>query len=133
MGDTGRSAQFLDLQPVRERLIRRFDLHAVAQELGGGPARYWMTPDGAGQIGFITALSQCFCASCNRVRLGVEGTLYLCLGQSATFDFAPLLRDNVSDAELDAAIHQAIALKPENHDFNAAPHQVMRFMSQTGG
>ena len=27
-------------------------------------------------------MSQHFCASCNQVRLGVDGTLYLCLGQN---------------------------------------------------
>ena len=133
MGDTGRNSQYLDLQPVRERLQKRFGLVPQAQELGGGPARYWQTEDGRGNIGFITPISQHFCATCNRVRLSVDGTLYLCLGQEERFEFRPLLRAGASDEELDAALRHAIELKPERHEFREQPGKIMRFMSQTGG
>ncbi|GGP25218.1 cyclic pyranopterin monophosphate synthase [Silvimonas amylolytica] len=133
MGQTGRNAQYLDLGPVRERLVTRFGLVPEVRELGGGPARYWATPDGAGRIGFITPISQHFCATCNRVRLAVDGTLYMCLGQEERFEFRPLLRDGASDAELEAAIREAIELKPERHEFREQPGKIVRFMSQTGG
>ncbi|WP_148714126.1 GTP 3',8-cyclase MoaA [Chitinolyticbacter meiyuanensis] len=133
MGDTGRNAQYLDLGPVRDTLVAQFGLLPEALELGGGPARYWRTVDGAGRIGFITPISQHFCASCNRVRLAVDGTLYLCLGQEAKFEFRPLLRGGATDAELEAAIRHAIDLKPERHEFTEQPTKIMRFMSQTGG
>jgi cyclic pyranopterin phosphate synthase len=133
MGATGRNTAYLDLQPVQARLTERFDLVPQAQELGGGPARYLATRDGRSSIGFITPLSQHFCATCNRVRLSVDGTLYLCLGQEEKFEFRPLLRGGAGDAELEAAIRHAIELKPDKHDFNARPEQIVRFMSQTGG
>ncbi|HFE31812.1 MAG TPA: GTP 3',8-cyclase MoaA, partial [Gammaproteobacteria bacterium] len=85
------------------------------------------------RIGFITPLSQHFCETCNRVRLSVDGTLYLCLGQDHKFELRPLLRSGITDAELDDAIRQAIGLKPERHEFNDKPGQVVRFMSMTGG
>ncbi|WP_053937360.1 GTP 3',8-cyclase MoaA [Amantichitinum ursilacus] len=133
MGATGRNAQYLDLGPVRDRLVARYGMRAETHELGGGPARYWTTADGRGQIGFITPISQHFCATCNRVRLAVDGTLYMCLGQEERYEFRPLLRDGVSDAELEAAIREAIELKPERHEFLEAPGKIIRFMSQTGG
>ena len=133
MGATGRNAQYMPLAEVRERLIARFGLVAQAKELGGGPARYLATPDGCASIGFITPMSQHFCASCNRVRLSVDGTLYLCLGQEEKFEFGPMLRAGASDAELEAAIRTAIELKPQQHDFNTQPHKIVRFMAQTGG
>ncbi|WP_269531826.1 GTP 3',8-cyclase MoaA [Chitinimonas sp. BJYL2] len=133
MGDTGRNAQYLDLGPVREQLVQRFGLVPQAQELGGGPARYWQTADGRGQIGFITPISQHFCASCNRVRLSVEGTLYLCLGNEDKLELRPLLRGGASDADLIAALRGAIELKPERHEFVTQPGKVVRFMSMTGG
>ncbi|TJZ79075.1 GTP 3',8-cyclase MoaA [Chitiniphilus eburneus] len=133
MGHTGRDARHLDLAPVRERLVARFGLEPEALELGGGPARYWRTADGDGRIGFITPISQHFCASCNRVRLAVDGTLYLCLGQEDKFEFRPLLRGGASDAELADAIHHALQRKPERHEFREAPDRIVRFMSQTGG
>lgn len=133
VGDTGRNAQYLPLDDVRPQLIERFGLVPCVQELGGGPARYWQTADGRGQIGFITPISQHFCATCNRVRLSVDGTLYLCLGQEDKFELRPLLRAGCSDAELDAAIRAAIELKPERHEFIEQPAKIIRFMSQTGG
>ena len=133
MGSTGRNAQYMPLGAVRERLTEQFGLVPQAAELGGGPARYLATPDGQASIGFITPMSQHFCATCNRVRLSVDGTLYLCLGQEEHFAFGPMLRGGASDAELEAAIRLAIELKPQQHDFNTRPEKIIRFMSQTGG
>ncbi|MDP2026162.1 GTP 3',8-cyclase MoaA [Sulfuriferula sp.] len=132
MGDTGRTTQFLDLQPVAARLRERFGL-VDALPSGGGPARYLATPDGSFSIGFITPMSQHFCATCNRVRLSVDGTLYLCLGQEEKFEFRPLLRDGASEAELETAILTALELKPERHEFREQPNKIVRFMSATGG
>ena len=133
MGSTGRNAQYMPLGAVRERLTEQFGLVPQAAELGGGPARYLATPDGQASIGFITPMSQHFCATCNRVRLSVDGTLYLCLGQEEHFAFGPMLRGGASDAELEAAIRLAIELKPQQHDFNTRPEKIIRFMAQTGG
>lgn len=133
MGSTGRDTSFLELGPIQERLSKKFGLQAQAVELGGGPARYLATADGRSSVGFITPMSQHFCATCNRVRLAVDGTLYLCLGQEEKFEFRPLLRDGASDAELEAAIRRAIELKPQKHEFREQPQKVIRFMAQTGG
>lgn len=134
MGDTGRAAtdHYVDLQTVKTRLAKQFDLLPGVMP-GGGPARYVQVAGTDLRIGFITPISQHFCATCNRVRLSVDGTLYMCLGQEHRFELRPLLRAGVSDAELEAAILQAIDLKPERHEFKEKPEQVLRFMSMTGG
>ncbi|KZE34587.1 cyclic pyranopterin monophosphate synthase subunit MoaA [Crenobacter luteus] len=133
MGDTGRNAHYLDLQTVLPALRERFGLVPQSAELGGGPARYWSTPDGGFTLGVITPISQHFCATCNRVRLSVDGTLYMCLGQEERYELRPLLRAGCSDAELEAAIRAAIELKPEKHEFREKPDKIVRFMSMTGG
>ena len=134
MGDTGRdaNAHYLPLDVVRERLERRFELVPGVMP-GGGPARYMRVAGTELRLGFITPMSQHFCETCNRVRLSVDGTLYLCLGQDHRFELRPLLRAGISDAELQDAIREAITLKPERHEFNDKPGQVVRFMSMTGG
>ena len=132
MGETGRNAAYVDLQPIRQRLQHRFGL-VDGIIGGGGPARYLVTPDGRSSIGFITPLSQHFCETCNRVRLSVEGTLYLCLGQEHAMPLRPLLRAGCSDAELETAIRSAIELKPERHEFREQPGKIVRIMSMTGG
>jgi cyclic pyranopterin phosphate synthase len=100
---------------------------------GGGPARYVRVAGTELRIGFITPISQHFCASCNRVRLTADGTLYLCLGQEDKVELRPLLRAGVSDAGLENAIRAAIARKPERHEFREKPEQIVRFMARTGG
>ncbi len=132
MGDTGRNAGFVDLQPIKQRLQQRFDLIDGVVP-GAGPARYLKSKDGTFSIGFITPLSQHFCATCNRVRLAVDGTLYLCLGNEHKFEFRPLLRQGISDDELLESVLHAITLKPERHEFRESPQRIVRFMSHTGG
>jgi cyclic pyranopterin phosphate synthase len=132
MGDTGRASSFLDLQPVKARLAQKYGLVETALA-GGGPARYLGTPDGRFNIGFITPLSQHFCATCNRVRVSVDGTLFPCLGQEDKVELGPLLRSGASDAGIEQAILAAIARKPERHEFREAPQKLVRFMSMTGG
>ena len=59
--------------------------------------------------------------------------MYLCLGQDHKFELRPLLRQGISDDGLKNALIEAIAIKPEKHEFRDKPGQVVRFMNMTGG
>ncbi len=138
MGDIGgdRTDQYLPLSLVRARLRQRWTLQDTSYQTGG-PARYFDVAETGTRIGFITPMTHNFCESCNRVRLTCTGTLYMCLGQDDAADLRRVLRDGVTDPELDAAIRLAITRKPKGHDFvidrrNPAP-AVARHMSLTGG
>ncbi len=134
VGDTGcraKDSHYLDLEVIRRQLEQRFELIPSVMP-GGGPARYFKVKGSDLHFGFITPISQHFCETCNRVRLSTDGTLYMCLGQEEKFELRPLLRGGASDQELIDAIHQALALKPERHEFNE-DKQVVRFMNMTGG
>lgn len=134
MGKTGLKASehYLDLQTVKRELATRYELIPTVMN-GGGPARYFQVAGTRLKIGFITPISQHFCATCNRVRLTADGTLYTCLGQDSRTELRPLLRNGISEEELQQAILAAIARKPERHEFLEKPEQVVRFMSVTGG
>jgi len=134
IGDTGRAAsgQYLDLRDIRQRLEKQYTL-LPATMTGGGPARYVQVAGTGLRIGFITPISQHFCETCNRVRLTVDGTLYTCLGQDDKRELRPLLRSGADQEQLMASIRDAIASKPERHEFATRPEKVVRFMSYTGG
>ncbi len=132
MGDTARQSQYASLQPLIASLKDRFGL-IDGLIPGGGPARYLVSPDGQFNLGFITLMSQHFCATCNRVRLTVDGILHLCLGQEDRLDLRSLMRSGESDASLIAAIQAAIDRKPERHEFTERPEKIIRVMSSTGG
>ncbi|MGH7213029.1 MAG: GTP 3',8-cyclase MoaA [Acetobacteraceae bacterium] len=131
-----RTDQYLPLSIVRGRLRRRWTLTETAYRTGG-PARYFDIAETGRRLGFITPMTHNFCESCNRVRLTCTGTLYMCLGQDDQADLRSVLRDGASDADLEAAIREAISRKPKGHDFVIDRRQdrpaVARHMSVTGG
>lgn len=127
---------YLPLTAVRDALDQRWTLTDSAHA-SGGPARYVDVAETGGRLGFITPLTNNFCAGCNRVRVTATGQIYMCLGQNDRVDLRAALRGEDSDAALDAALDRAIRRKPERHDFNidapgAAP-ALARHMSMTGG
>lgn len=137
MGESGadRVDQYLPLSLVRARLRQRFTLEETAYSTGG-PARYFTVRETGGRLGFITPMTHNFCESCNRVRLTVTGTLFMCLGQDDSADLRAVLRAGAGEAELDAAIRAAITRKPRGHDFvisRRGQSGVARPMNVTGG
>ena len=138
LGETGESRldQYLPLSLARAQLAERYTLEDSDYRTGG-PARYVRVKETGGRLGFITPLTHNFCESCNRVRITCTGTLYMCLGQNDAADLRSPLRASESDAQLYAAIDEAIGRKPKGHDFVIdREHQrpaVARHMSVTGG
>ncbi|WP_160122063.1 GTP 3',8-cyclase MoaA [Rhodovarius lipocyclicus] len=130
-----RTDRFLSLDVVRARLRLNWTLNPTGYQTGG-PARYFDVAETGTRVGFITPMSHNFCESCNRVRLTCTGTLYMCLGQDDAADLRAPLRAGADDAQLKAAIQEAITRKPRGHDFvieRARPAAVARHMSVTGG
>jgi cyclic pyranopterin phosphate synthase len=138
MGEIGaaRADQYLPLSLVRARLRQRFTLDE-SDYVTGGPARYFTVRETGRRLGFITPMTHNFCEGCNRVRLTVTGTLYMCLGQDDAADLRGVLRREGNDAALEHAIRAAIARKPRGHDFvidrRRPAAAVARHMSVTGG
>ncbi|AUC55071.1 MAG: GTP 3',8-cyclase MoaA [Sagittula sp.] len=140
MGDIGnedRLDQYWKLTDLRARLAEQYTLTDLPESTGG-PARYVRLEETGQKIGFITPLSHNFCESCNRVRLTCTGELFMCLGQEDNADLRAALRNHPeSDAPLEAAIRDAIRLKPKGHDFDYSRQtvdgRVSRHMSHTGG
>lgn len=99
----------------------------------GGPARYFAVEGSPVTLGLITPLSDNFCSTCNRVRLTVEGRIYMCLGQDDHVDLRAALREG---GDVDGLIDAALAGKPRAHDFHIerkSTPAVARHMSATGG
>ena len=86
-------------------------------------------------MGFISPHSHNFCSTCNRVRLTVEGRLLLCLGNEHSIDLKTMIRlPNATSDTIKQAIIDAMAIKPEKHEFNIKEQPViLRYMNMTGG
>jgi GTP 3',8-cyclase len=79
-------------------------------------------------VGFITPMSCNFCASCNRMRLAADGTLYPCLMDQPAGTLLPALRPRFDPDELDRRLEAAFAHKAMEH-----PHQGVVVMTHIGG
>ena len=100
---------------------------------GNGPARYWRLPGALGTLGFISAISEHFCQTCNRLRLTSSGQLMPCLMSDLKIDLATLLRSGAGDGELREAFVGAMAIKPERHHLEESMVPSDRLMSRVGG
>ena len=96
---------------------------------GAGPARYWHFPGAAGTVGFISAMSNHFCANCNRLRLTADGNVRPCLFSDAEYSVREALRRG-DDMQVLSIWRDAVAHKPQEH---AIIEGTQRFMSQIGG
>lgn len=108
-------------------------LQPVHGPTGNGPARYYQLPGAAGTIGFIAALSDHFCSSCNRLRLTADGRLRPCLMSEEEIDLRGPLRAGASNQELKDLLTQAIQRKPQRHHLDQALGPQDRTMAQIGG
>lgn len=126
---------YLPLTAVVDRLEERWTL-VPSDHRTGGPSRYFDVAETGGRLGLITPLTNNFCATCNRIRVTATGELYACLGGAEKVDLRAALRSAAPDAELAAALDEAMRIKPERHHFRIErglePAQP-RHMSLTGG
>jgi cyclic pyranopterin phosphate synthase len=98
-----------------------------------GEARLYKLPDALGEIGFISSVTQPFCASCTRARLTADGRLRMCLLREMEVDLIAPLRNNASDEDLSQIIEEAIWRKPWGHGLDDDMIPLNRVMSEIGG
>jgi GTP 3',8-cyclase len=107
------------------------------KEIPAGPsstARRFRFADGAGELGFVSPVTEPFCSSCDRIRITADGRLRTCLFSRTEWDLQAPLRDGASDAELEEVIRNAVAHKELKHRINEPGFvRASRSMSQIGG
>lgn len=114
----GKRFQPISTEDILAELKKRYTgIYEIQEKRGNGPAKYYENKDFTGCVGFIGAVHQKFCDSCNRIRLTSEGFLKLCLYYSQGIDLRAMLRGGADDGELADAIADAIRQKPQEHHF----------------
>lgn len=142
--------RFIEWMPVgaaardwRARVVASAELRAQieaalgaltpAEVDGAGPARIYRLPGAAGTLGFIGAVSEHFCAQCNRLRLTADGKLRPCLLATDELDLRAALRDGSDDAAIQALLLEAVRRKPGRHHLADEKPIEDRSMAQIGG
>ena len=133
--DMPRHMQFVSLDKIFKDLNHSFNFNQSDYKTGG-PSNYYTSSKLDIKIGFITPLSNNFCATCNRVRISSTGKMYMCLGQNDFVDFREILRTDRGDEYIKEKIKFALSIKPKRHDFvinSEVKPYINRHMNETGG
>ncbi len=117
---------------IKQQLDNKFGLQSADhKDPNSGPSRYMQISGSQTRVGFISPMSENFCASCNRVRVTVEGRLLLCLGNEHSLDLREIVRERPQD--LQQEIVNSMQRKPKQHEFDPNDITITRHMSATGG
>ena len=92
-----------------------FPIEPVEPNYIGEVAERWKYLDGSGEIGFISSVTQAFCASCTRARLSAEGSIYTCLFATEGTDLRMLLRTGASDETISKVIGNLWQARADNY------------------
>ncbi len=97
-------------------------------------ARRFRFADGAGELGFVSPVSEPFCSTCDRIRLTADGQLRTCLFSRREWDLKTPLRDGATDEDLAQLMRDAVRRKELKHRITDPGFvRASRSMSQIGG
>lgn len=142
------SLRFIELMPIGEgkkfkgvsneeimKIIEDNNLETVILERNkkDGPAKYIKIKDYKGKIGFISAMSNCFCEDCNRIRITTDGMLKKCLNWKSDINLKKVIREGKEEKLLET-IKNGIYNKPKMYLFNKQDaNEENRNMNEIGG
>ncbi len=107
--------RFVPASEILGKLAALGRLSPVPKRSHGGPALLYKLEGAIGTLGVVTAVSNPFCAECNRIRLTSGGMLLPCLLSPVGVDLLSVLRPRARPDEITDCFHRALALKPERH------------------
>ena len=114
-----------------QEILDRFPELIPADDEKFSVSKDYRLPDGRGKVGLISALSNHFCASCNKIRLTSDGKIKPCLHSNEEIDMKGPL--SLSDEELLNALRASVGHKVEHHMLNEGAAPIERDMNKIGG
>jgi cyclic pyranopterin phosphate synthase len=131
--------EVLSVNAIRHQIEESYGLEPVNNDdVLHGPATYYRIPGAKGEIGFIGAVTNEFCARCNRIRITPDGKLRGCLMADGELDLKQAIRQSRNEDEAANVVRkiliESMQSKPERHLINDIQFvHPERSMSQIGG
>jgi cyclic pyranopterin phosphate synthase len=121
-------------EELRAMIGERWPLEPLDPERASATATRWRYADGAGELQFVSSVTEPFCATCDRLRLTADGQLRTCLFAESETDLRGPLRAGATDARLEEIVRVAVGAKGPGHGM-ADPEWTYtgRPMSMIGG
>jgi cyclic pyranopterin phosphate synthase len=128
------TGQIITAAQIQERIEAEAGKMEVANEGKlDGEARLFRFPNAMGDVGFISSVTNPFCASCTRARLTADGILRLCLLREKEVDLLTPLRSGATLEDLRQIILNGVWEKPWGHGLAEGVIPLNRVMNQIGG
>lgn len=111
-------------------------VEAISPNYRGEVAQRWRYTDGGGEIGVISSVSKPFCGDCSRARLSAVGKIYTCLFAADGFDLLGLLREGISEGELESRVRKMWSRRRDRYSETRTIESVLKpkvEMSYIGG
>lgn len=102
-------------EELREMIGARWPLVPAAPTRASATGTRWRFADGAGEMEFVSSVTEPFCATCDRLRLTADGQLRTCLFAASETDLRGPMREGASDERLAAIIAAAVLAKGPGH------------------
>lgn len=108
-GNRWSNQKMLSYQEMLAVIRSRHPDLAKVQDHPNDTSKTFKVPGFAGQIGFITSMTENFCGSCNRLRITSDGNLKVCLFGNSEVSLRDMLRAEFNDGQpIDAEALEAI-------------------------
>ncbi len=127
--------QVVPSQLLLDQIAGRWPVTALTPAYAGEVARRYRFDDGAGEIGFISSVTQPFCGDCSRARLSSDGVFYTCLFAAKGTDLRAPLRGGASDDDLLSMIRAVWQQRSDRYSelreqlrARGAPHVEMNYV-----
>ena len=114
-GNTWNTDAFFPYRDMVERIQQRWPDFASLGGDGSEIAKPWRVPGYQGTVGFISSMSDHFCAGCNRIRITADGKLKVCLFGANEVNLRDMMRAGINDERLLETVQQALSRKAARH------------------
>ena len=136
IGDTGALARaaLVPSAETRARIARVLGpLAPIDADDPSDESRNYRLPGARGIVGFISPVTEPYCATCNRMRLTADGRFHLCLLNDDELDVRRALRVGGGLGEVADILLRAVRHKPTGHRLDLGLSTEQREMYQIGG
>jgi cyclic pyranopterin phosphate synthase len=114
-GNRWSDTKFLSYSDMLALIRTRYPTIGRADVEANETAKTYAVPGFAGRVGFISSMSDHFCATCNRLRITADGNLKVCLFGAQEVSLRDAIRQGKSDEELALIIGAAVQKKKAQH------------------
>jgi GTP 3',8-cyclase len=128
------TGQVITAEEIKERIEDSLgDMQVANDGKLDGEARLFRLQNAMGDVGFISSVTNPFCASCTRARLTADGRLRLCLLREKEVDLLTPLRAGATLDDLRQLILDGVWDKPWGHGLAEGVIPLNRVMNEIGG